>query len=177
MKTFNSVLITLNLTLIVGVISYLSLYDQKVVYVDANKLINGYQRMVDARSDYQGKVNIWKSNIDTLSSELTRKIKEFEKDKPRMTLREIEVTQELIATKENQFREFQQAMNIKAQKEDEEMTKKIVDEINNYLKQYGEKHGYAIIFAATSYGNIAYAKEGLDLTDQILKELNQAYVR
>ncbi|GAB1445661.1 hypothetical protein MASR2M41_13750 [Flammeovirgaceae bacterium] len=177
MKKLYPILIFLNLILVVGVVVFLWLNNQKVVYVDANKLINGYQRMTDAREEYQAKVNVWKSNIDTLSSELTQRIKEFERDKPRMSSREIAVTQELITTKQNQFREFQQAMNVKAQKEDEEMTKRIVDEINGYLKQYGERHGYAIIFAATNYGNIAYAKEDLDLTEQILKELNDAYVR
>lgn len=177
MKKIYPLIALVNLTLIVGVIVFLMLNKQKIVYVDANKLINGYQRMIDAREVYKGKVNVWKSNIDTLASELTQKVKEFEQDKSNMSPREVIVTKELIATKESQFRDFQQAMNTKAQQEDEEMTKKILDEINGYLKQYGKRNGYTIILAATTYGNIAYAEEELDLTEQILEELNRAYAK
>jgi outer membrane protein len=51
----------------------------------------------------------------------------------------------------------------------------VLDEINAYLKTYGEARGYTIIFAATEYGNIAYGQQALDVTEEVLAGLNQHY--
>lgn len=55
------------------------------------------------------------------------------------------------------------------------MTGDVVTHVNAYLKKYGESKGYKIILAATEYGNLAYAEEGLDITDQVLEGLNKEF--
>lgn len=55
------------------------------------------------------------------------------------------------------------------------MTADVVNEVNAFLKEYGEEKGYTIIMAATEYGNIAYADEDLDITDEVLERLNKQY--
>ncbi|HEY9008587.1 MAG TPA: OmpH family outer membrane protein, partial [Ohtaekwangia sp.] len=82
---------------------------------------------------------------------------------------------ELIRSKQKQFADYQQAMNTQAQQEDAKMTQEVVTQINAYLKKYGEANGYKIILAATQYGNLAYADEGLDITDEVLAGLNKEY--
>lgn len=147
----------------------------KLVYVDSGKLINGYQGMIDARAAYKAKAVSWKANIDTLSSEVQKSIFDYEKENARMTLKEKQLTEELIRTKQKQLYDYQQAMNAQAQQEDNKMTSEVVTQINAYLKKYGKEKGYNLIFAATDYGNIAYAAEGLDITDAVLEELNRQY--
>jgi outer membrane protein len=48
--------------------------------------------------------------------------------------------------------------------------------VNEYVKRYGEKNGYTIILANTQIGNIAYAEDRIDITDEVLKGLNSEYV-
>ena len=68
-----------------------------------------------------------------------------------------------------------QDLKEKFQQEDQELTKKVLDKVNEYIKRYGKKGGYTIILAATQYGNIVYAEEGVDLTEEVLKGLNTEY--
>ncbi|MBT1686914.1 OmpH family outer membrane protein [Dawidia soli] len=149
---------------------------QNVVYVDSVKLMNGYKGMQDARAAYQQKAGAWKANIDTLASEVQKQIFTYEKESPRMSAKERQLSQELIRTKQKQFTDYQQAMNTQAQQEDSKMTGEVVTQVNAYLKKYGEANGYKIILAATEYGNIAYADEGLDITEKVLEGLNNEYV-
>ena len=51
----------------------------------------------------------------------------------------------------------------------------IVNDINDFVKEYGEQKGYRIIFGATGGGTIMYAQEGSDLTDEVLEELNAQF--
>lgn len=148
---------------------------QQMVYVDSAKLMNGYKGMQDARAAYQQKAGAWKANIDTLASEVQKQIFTYEKESPRMSAKERQLSQELIRTKQKQFADYQQAMNSQAQQEDAKMTSEVVTQVNAFLKKYGEANGYKIILAATEYGNIAYADESLDITEKVLEGLNKEY--
>lgn len=89
----------LNIILILGVTSaylYPQFSNQKIVYVDSNKLLNGCQGMVDARTAYQQKATAWKGNIDTITVEVKDAIKDYEKESVSMTAKEKELSQELI---------------------------------------------------------------------------------
>lgn len=143
--------------------------------MDSQKLINGYQGMLDARKVYQQKAASWKANIDTLTAEVQRQIMDYEQGVSKMTVKERELSQELIKTKQKQLYEYQQAMNSQAQQEDSKMTSEVLTQVNTYLKTYGEQHGYTIILAATEYGNLAYADEKLDITEEVLEGLNNQY--
>jgi len=146
-----------------------------VVYVDSSKLLNQYKGMEAARAAYQQKASAWKANIDTLANEVQQQIFKYEKESKSLTAKERQLSQELIRSKQKQFADYQQAMNTQAQQEDAKMTQEVVTQINAYLKKYGEANGYKIILAATQYGNLAYADEGLDITDEVLAGLNKEY--
>jgi outer membrane protein len=148
---------------------------ERIAYVDSNKLVNGYQGMIDAREVYQKKAAGWKANIDTLANEVQQQIFQYEKDSPKMSAKERELSKELIRTKQKQLADYQQALNSQAQQEDSQMTNDVMTQMNAYIKKYGENNNYKIVFAATEYGNIAYADESLDITEKVLEGLNNEY--
>jgi outer membrane protein len=147
----------------------------KLVYVDSVKLISGYKGMQDSRAVYQKKSTVWKANIDSLSREVQTSILNYEKESSKMTAKERSLSEELIRTKQKQLINYQQALNTQAQQEDQKMTAEVMAQVNGYLKKYGKDKGYKIIMAATEYGNIAYADEGLDITNEVLEGLNKEY--
>lgn len=165
-----------NTIALLGLIAYQFLIgSERIVYVDSNKLINGYSGMLDARKSYQEKAAVWKANIDTLTNEVKQQIMTYEKESGKMTQKERQLSQELIRTKQEQLAQYQQAMNAKAREEDQKMTGEVLTQINAYIKKYGEANRYRIIVAATEYGNLAYADEELDITEEVLEGLNNEY--
>lgn len=165
-----------NLLLLAAFAAYYFLgSERKIVYVDSKQLINGYEGMVVARKEYQKKATQWKANVDTLASEVQRRIVDFEKGASKMSVKERELTKELIRTKQKQLYDYQEALSSQAKQEDNRLTGSVITEINAYLKTYGERHGYTIILAATEYGNLAYVDESLNITEEVLKGLNNQY--
>lgn len=148
---------------------------QEIVFVESSKLLNGYQGMLDARKVYKQKAIVWQANIDTLVNEIQNDLKKFEKEMARMTVKERDLTRQLLQNKQQQLADYQKATQENAANEDGKMTKLVIDEVNQYIKDYGRKKGLRIILAATEYGNIAYAEEGIDITEEILEGLNKKY--
>lgn len=176
LKKLPMMLIILSIIISITSIS-ISLFNRQkqIVYVDAQKLITGYQGMLDARKEFESKAAAWQNNLDTLRSELESKIKEYGSIRTKLTSREKSLMEELIQSKEDQLLNYQQVVGEKVKKEDQELSQKVMSKVNDYVKRYGESKGYAIIMAATQYGNIVYAEEYTDITGDVLTGLNREY--
>ncbi len=161
-------------------IAVLMLYLQRIdneelMYVDAQRLVVGYKGMQAARKEFENKSIVMKANLDTLGLELDAKVKELNESRTRLTARELKLMTEVVEVKRNQYLSYQQAIQEKVQKEDVESTRKVLDKVNDFIKRYGKKKGCKIILAATQYGNIVYAEDALDITDEVLEGLNAEY--
>lgn len=162
----------------VGLIILFILYmqaDKAIVYVDAQKLVVGYKGMQAARKEFEAKAAVWKANLDTLGAEVEAQVQSYEQKKLTLSDREKKLTEELIQSKQDQFLNYQQVIQEKVQQEDQQLSKKVLDKVNDYLKRYGKEKGYKIILAATQYGNIVYANEGMDITDEVMKGINDEF--
>jgi outer membrane protein len=148
---------------------------KEIVYVDSMKLITNFKGSKVAKEAYEKKISVWKANIDTLAMEANREIANYEKAKNSMSAREKKLSEELITSKQQQLESYRQATAENASKEDKEITGKIFNEINDFLKQYGEQKGYEFIMAATNVGNIVFAKKGNDITDEVIEKMNAEY--
>lgn len=164
-----------NFIVLIGLICFIFLKKEKVVYVDSPTLINNYKGMAVARQEYKVKATKWKANVDTLAKEFQMEVDKYKRESLGMSDKEKDLSKKLLQTKQQQFEDYQKAINAQAGQEDAASTKKVVAEINAFIKEYGEKKGYTIIFAATEYGNIAYAKNNLDVTAEVLEGLNKKY--
>ncbi|MNE73384.1 periplasmic chaperone [compost metagenome] len=71
---------------------------------------------------------------------------------------------------------LQQNLAGQAAKEEQEETEKLYGKITEYLKKYANDHGYKMVISY-SKGNsaILYADESLDVTNDVLKGLNEEY--
>lgn len=144
-------------------------------YVDGVKLVTGYRGMELAKKELEVKSGLWKANLDTLQRELESSVTEYAAAKAKLNPRERTLTEELIKSKQDQFLNYQEVVSGNLQKADQELSSKVLEQVNDYIKRYGESKGLTIIFAATQQGNIAYANKELDLTEVLLKGLNEEF--
>ena len=149
--------------------------EEKFAYVNSRVLITKYKGMEAAQAEFQQKSSIWQANMDTLQKELNAAIEKFRNDEASMSKKEKELSNQLIQSKQREFRQYQGSIQQKAAQEDQQMTQKVYDEINAYIKDYSEKKGYKMVWAITDVGNIVHGEEALDITEEIVTGLNQAY--
>jgi len=171
--------LNLPIALIALLISLGSLYyarsSSELVYVDINKLVEGYERTKVEREAFNKKANTLKANVDSLLTDWQNELKDYEKERSAMTKKELDLKQQLLQNKQQQITNYQQAIQKQIQEEDQKMTQTIINDINDYVKEYGSENGYRIIFGAKGNGNIMYAEEVSDLTQTILEGLNTGY--
>ena len=165
--------------LIAAVLFLLSIFifrSEKIAYVDSGKILNDYKGSAEAKKAYESKAKVWQANIDTLTGEVKTAIQKYEKSIATMTKKEQELSRQLIQTKQRQLADYQHGIQENAKQEDGKLTQSIVAQINAYLTKYGKEHNYKLILIANQSGTIAYAREGLDITSDVIDGLNKEYV-
>jgi outer membrane protein len=160
------------LTVIVIVLAIIVLTkSEKIAYIDTGKLLEQSKDMQNLKKQLEKDQVAVKGNIDTLTAEFQNELKKYEKDQSKMSLKEKQLSQELLRSKQQQLMQYQQAIQQKVGGEEQKRTQEMLTGINVKIKEYGEKKGYKIIFA-TSGGNIAYGDKGVDITEDIVKLIN-----
>lgn len=149
--------------------------NDKIAYVDSAKILNDYKGSAEAKKAYQAKAKVWQANIDTLTNEVQAAIKNYEKSIATMSKKEQDLSRQLIQSKQKQLAEYQHGIQENAKQEDSKLAQGIVTQVNGYLAQYGKEHNYKMILIANQSGTIAYAREGLDITANVLDGLNNEY--
>jgi len=164
------------IAILVSIFSFIYLKStSELVYVDVNILLDGYKRTKIVRVEFEEKANTLNANVDSLMTNWQNELKLYEKDRAKMSKKELELKQELLRNKQQQINNYQQAIQKQIQEEDQKASQTVINDINGFVKEYGKKNGYKIIFGASGNGNIMYADETIDLTNKILEGLNAEF--
>lgn len=147
----------------------------KMAYVDINKLINGYERTKIVRVAFEAKAKMLKAKVDSLVVNWKKELKDYEKNHAKYSKKENELKQEIIGNKQQQINNYQQAVQKQVQEEDKKATQTVINDINDFVKEYGKKKGYKIIFGASGDGTIMYAEKNADITAVVLQQLNNEF--
>lgn len=146
-----------------------------MVYVDVNKLLDGYKRTDIVKSEFEKKAQTMKANVDSLMTGWQNELKAYEKERSSMSKKELELKQELLGNKQQQIGNYQQAIQKQLQEEDKKVTQTVINDINDFVKAYGKKQGHKVIFGAVGNGNIMYGDSSADITNEVLELLNKEF--
>lgn len=148
---------------------------EKIAYVDSGRILNEYKGTEQAKKAFQSKAKVWQANIDTLTNEVKYSIQKYEKSIATLSAKEQDLTKQLIQSKQKQLADYQHAIQQNAKEEDGKLTQGVVSQINAFLSKYGKAHNYKLILIANQSGTIAYGRDGLDITNDVIAEMNNEY--
>ncbi|MEX1002681.1 MAG: OmpH family outer membrane protein [Crocinitomicaceae bacterium] len=174
-KTRKFKLSILNTVLLIAILSYLVIGNldagksQGQVYVVTGELYAGftYQQELDAE-------------FEVIKQEKEADLMRFKNELSQMEqhVRTGKATDEMIQNYQYRFAEFQQyeqKINEDLSITSQHYNEKIWEKLNAFVKEYGEKQEYEVIFGASGSGNIMYAEEKMDVTEEVLAFCNKKY--
>lgn len=137
-------------------------------YIDLAKIFDQYEKTKDSdknlETEWQGK----QTEIKELREEITRLKDELEVLSEAAKLKKQEVVDSKIKELQDITKEIQDELT----GERNEIVRQILKDIDTVINQYGESNGYDLILNERV---LLYRAEGLDLTDKIVKILNDKY--
>jgi outer membrane protein len=171
------VLVSTNVLVVIaiGISLWTHLRTPKIAYVKTQKVLEQYIGIKEARNLYQDKLNVWQAKIDSLSSGLNTSINSYHQKYSSLSTKErMEYENSLNAQKESVLTQ-KANLEQKAREENDQLTQGALNQINSYIEEYGKNHDYDIVHGVTLSGNVLYADDRIDITDAVIKGLNNTY--
>ncbi|PRX56914.1 OmpH family outer membrane protein [Flagellimonas meridianipacifica] len=153
----------------------MSCEQDKIGYVDNVKLMDGFQEKIDIEAKFKTKVEALTKKRDSISQAFQLELQQFQNKAQKMSQKSAQEEYALLQQKGqfvgNQLQQEEQQLQQTSQTEMDSLVSKVKREI----RAYGETNGFTYILGGGDGGSVLYGKVGKDLTDELLKILNDKY--
>jgi outer membrane protein len=155
-----------------GMTAWHALRTPKVAIVRTQDLVHGYFGMTEAKNEFESRTAEWKSNIDTLASDLQRTIDKANALHRQGDRKGVMELKPIIDRQQGEFMNYKNAIESKIQAEEDRLLAGVIAQVNSFVDGYGKEHDYDVILGTTDQGNILFGDPSMDITEDVLHALN-----
>ncbi|MGZ4059001.1 MAG: OmpH family outer membrane protein [Bacteroidia bacterium] len=162
----------LSLAVSIGAVLLFHKYNApKIGYIKSALLLQDYKEMIEVTEQFNNELKIVQTNSDTLQN----RFEKLKQEGPLITEKEKNNWSYKLGIAQSEYEKYSQQASEQMQSRRTELTKKVLETVNNFIQKYGKENNYQFIFGTTEDGSILYGMESDDLTQTILDLLNQSY--
>jgi outer membrane protein len=134
-----------------------------------------YEMFKDERAIMETKTKQAESNFIAAQKKFEKEANDFQQRAQFLTITDKEAKQEKLYNEQQRLVQMEQTLSAQLQKDEAEVSKRIFDTIEVFLKDYAKENNYTYVLSYTRGGGIWYADQGLDITTDVVKILNERY--
>lgn len=146
-------------------------------WVNVDTLINNYDMYFDMQKELEESGRKSEAELTTKSRDFEREATDFQNkvQKGLVTRSQAEQLQQGLAQKEQELYRLRDELRAKIAEEQQVKLRIIQQSITDFLVEYNKNKGYHVILSSTFGGPLLYGHPSLDITQDVLKGLNEKY--
>lgn len=148
--------------------------DTKIAYVDLQRALNESEAGKKAKDEFKGQVDKLQGSLKRQKDELESMKEKIEKKAAVMKDEERVEIEEDYRKKLRDFERSYKDTQADLQRKDQELTADILKDLQEIIREYGERESYTVILEASGTGFL-YGAKSADITDTILEQYNSKY--
>ncbi len=142
----------------------------KIGYVNTIEVFNEYQLTIDKEEELEGKKDKVKQSLQVKEDQ----IRESQQRLGVLREDQLDAEREKLQKKIMEYRELREKELTDITQKRDVMMRNIVEDIDQSIKEYARDNGYDFILDGST---LLFGPEDSDLTDEILRRINQEYGR
>jgi len=147
----------------------------KTAYVDIAKISEGYEEFKDLESKATVKSQEMGRGLQQKVQQYRLDYAEAENQSQAKGPQWTQLKVQELQKREQDLNMEQQALAKQMQEEIKAQNDSVTKKIKKHIETYGKKNGYDYIYSTADLSSIVYAKDNYNITETILKELNDNY--
>jgi outer membrane protein len=149
--------------------------EKKLAYVRSQDLVYAFDGMKEMQLKFQEQPKKLEANLDTLKMEYQRSLNEYKALMNELSNDEKITREQLLYAQKNNVIQYAENIQLKSKEEEEKMLEGVLNQVNSFVEEYGQKNDYDLILGTTISGSILYGEETIDITEELILELNNNY--
>lgn len=146
--------------------------NSKIAFVETMKLLENYPPMKKLTEEVKLRTTVAQARIDSINFSIEAAFMNLEKNKGQISDKEQEEQHKALQKKRINAQNYAERLKMKLEQDNQEGMKDLMNEINAAIKTYGKEKDYKIILGASGNGNLAYADEAINITEDLIENLN-----
>ncbi|MFD1315022.1 OmpH family outer membrane protein [Namhaeicola litoreus] len=153
---------------------FTSCNQQKIAYVDFEKIVKEYNGSIEAEKEMQAESDQLSAGLDQMASEFQANVQNYQQKMQGLSATAKAEQEQVLMQQQQRLQQQQQMAQQQLQTKGQEKMDKINDEIEAYIKEYALKNGYSFILGTSDMTNtVLFGDEKLDLTEVVIENLNK----
>jgi len=149
--------------------------DISIAYVLEDSLLSNYEYFQELAGDLNKKRQAMENDYTMKAQGLQKEFEGFQRTAGNMTMNQARAVEEDLMQKRQNLMLLQEKMGQDLLKAESEVNTQLYDKVSNYLENYAKANGFALILNVKRGNAILYGDKGMDITDIVVKGLNDEY--
>lgn len=161
----------------IGIITFMlliSCQQDKIAYVDNVKLMDGYTKKQEVEASYQLKSEAFAKKRDSISQAFQFEAQALQSSTEQMPEDKAQEAFGVLQQKGQMMSQQLQQEEQQIQRMGQIKMDSVVTEVRETIESYGAANGYRFILTGGEGGSVLYGDDASDITEQVLKLLNEA---
>lgn len=147
----------------------------KTAYIDTERLMKEYEESKDFETKYQAMSERMQNELDSDMKKFQRDVADLQKNAQSKGMQWAQERQAQLERRQQTLMEKEQNYMKKFQEEGAVERDSLVSKMKNFIKTYGADNGYDYIYGTGDAATVLFAKDEYEITDTIIKLMNEAY--
>ncbi|HEU4563233.1 MAG TPA: OmpH family outer membrane protein [Gemmatimonadaceae bacterium] len=144
----------------------------KIVYINSQRILSEAPGRAEAESAFQRELNGYQAEVKRMGDSLKAMIASYEKSQVTLSPAAKDSRQKEIRAKEQEYQQRTNALDQKAAQREAELTRPILEKIQQAIEAERAANGYAFVLDAGSQaGVVVAADKSLDITEKVLARM------
>lgn len=147
-----------------------------IAYINIDSLLLKYQFAIDANENLMKKQESSRVDLNMKAKQLQSEMNEFQRkleNNAFLSRERAEKEQSRLMQKEQDLQQMNQQLTQELVAAQQKVSEQLRDTIDVFLKEYNKKHNFQVILSNTANDNVMIAKEGYDITSEVIELLNK----
>lgn len=176
LKKYYPALIIMLVVVSVGTTFLIQSFSQpKIYYVKTDILIESYVGTHAARKAMQEKISELQKKFDIEKKAVLELEEKYENQKASTEAEGLEDLKAELRSEYLRVDALSKDYEVKVQDQEDKLLDGVFNQINSFLDEYSKQKGIDLIIGTTDAGNVLYGGKSLDITEDVLYELNKNF--
>nr|WP_209329089.1 OmpH family outer membrane protein [Lunatimonas salinarum] len=153
----------------------INMTDLNVAYVHTDSVINKFDFFINKSKEISDKGKKFEEELASRARGFEREVTNFQQSANTMTINQARAKEEELVTKERNLVTFRDNLMQELSADETRLYNEVYDMIQEYLAKYAKENDLEMILSYTRGGGVWYADKALDVTESVIKGINDDF--
>jgi outer membrane protein len=149
--------------------------DVSIAYINSDSVLKYYDYLKENKVVIEEKSKKMDTDFRNRAQGLQSEITAYQRNVSNLTIGQAKALEEDLTKKQQNLQLYQQSLSQELMNDEAKLNQELYKRITDYLKTYSEQNGLQVVFKYDVSSDVLFGNKALDITDVVVKGLNEVY--